>query len=67
MGISREQHAGMKTADVFRKQGVSETTFYKHKAKFGGTDVSDARKLNRLLCEVMLENAKLKDAAAKIW
>ena len=77
IGILREQEAGMKTADVCRKHGISEATFYKYKAKFGGMDVSDARKLKaledensklkKLLAEAMLDNAMLKDVAAKKW
>ncbi|ESX84795.1 transposase [Mesorhizobium sp. LSHC412B00] len=73
----KEQEAGMKTADVCRKHGISEGTFYKYKAKFGGMDVSDARKLKTLeeenaklkkrLAEQMLDNAILKDVAAKKW
>ena len=75
IGILREQEAGMKTADVCRKYGISEATFYKYKAKFGGMDVSDARKLKaledenaklkKLLAETMLDNAMLKDVASK--
>lgn len=68
----------MKTADVCRKHGISEATFYKYKAKFGGMEVSDARKLKaledenaklkKLLAETMLDNAILKDVAAKnVW
>jgi len=77
IGILREQEAGMKTADVCRKHGISEATFYKYKAKFGGMDVSDARtlkaledenaKLKKLLAEAMLGNAMLKDVASKKW
>jgi putative transposase len=77
IGILREQEAGMKTADVCRKHGISEATFYKYKAKFGGMDVSDARKLKaledenaklkKLLAEAMLDNAMLKDVASKKW
>lgn len=77
IGILREQEAGMKTADVCRKHGLSEATFYKYKAKFGGMDVSDARKLKaledenaklkKLLAEAMLDNAMLKDVASKKW
>jgi len=69
--------SGMKTADVCRKHGISEGTFYKYKAKFGGMEVSDARrlkaledenaKLKKLLAEQMLDNAILKDAASKKW
>ena len=77
IGILREQEAGSATADVCRKHGVSSATFYKWKAKYGGLQVSDARrlrtledenaKLKRLLAEAMLDNAILKDVAAKKW
>jgi putative transposase len=75
IGILREQEAGMATADVCRKHGISGATFYKWKSKFGGMDVSEARrlklledenaKLKRLLAEAMLDNAMLKDIATK--
>ena len=74
IGILREQEAGMKTADVCRKYGISEATFYKYKGKYGGMEVSDARrlkaledensKLKKLLAEQMLDNAILKDQSA---
>jgi putative transposase len=74
IGILREQEAGAKTADVCRKHGVSSATFYKWKAKFGGLDVSDAgygrsrtNTLKKLLAEAMLDNAMLKEIAAKKW
>ena len=77
IGMLKEQEAGMKTADVCRKHGISEGTFYKYKAKFGGMEVSDARrlraledenaKLKKLLAEQMLDNAILKDVASKKW
>jgi putative transposase len=77
IGMLKEQEAGMKTADVCRKYGISEGTFYKYKAKFGGMEVSDARrlraladenaKLKKLLAEQMLDNAILKDVASKKW
>jgi putative transposase len=77
IGILREQEAGAKTAEVCRKHGISGATFYKWKAKYGGLDVSDARrlktledenaKLKKLLAEAMLDNAMLKDIAAKKW
>ena len=77
IAILREQESGMKTADVCRKHGISEATVYKYKAKFGGMDVSDARrlkaledenaKLKKLLAESMLDNAMLKDVASKKW
>ena len=77
IGILKEQEAGAKTADICRKHGVSAATFYKFKAKYGGMDVSDARRLKtledenarlkKLLAEQMLDNAILKDVAAKKW
>mgnify|MGYP001822211170 FL=1 len=77
IGILREQEAGGKTADVCRKYGVSSATFYKWKAKYGGLDVSDARrlkaledenvKLKKLLAEAMLDNAMLKEINSKKW
>ena len=73
----REQEAGAKTAEVCRKHGISSATFYKWKAKYGGLDVSDAKrlralqdentKLKKLLAEAMLDNAMLKDIATKKW
>lgn len=77
IGMLKEQEAGAKTADVCRKHGISSATFYKFKAKYGGMDVSNARRLKtledenarlkKLLAEQMLDNAILKDVAAKKW
>lgn len=77
IGILREQEAGNPTADVCRKHGISSGTFYKWKAKFGGLDVSDAKrlkaledensKLKKLLAETMLDNAILKDINSRKW
>ena len=77
ISILREQEAGSSTADVCRKHGVSGATFYKWKAKFGGLDVSDARrlkaledengKLKKLLAETMLDIAILKDINSRKW
>lgn len=77
IGMIKEQEAGMPTAEVCRKHGVSSASFYKYKAKYGGMDVSDARKLKgleeenaklkKLLAESMLDIAVLKDVAAKKW
>ena len=77
IGILREQEAGAKTGDLARKYGVSEATLYNWKAKFGGMDVSDARrlkaledengKLKRLLADAMLDNTALKDLLSKKW
>jgi putative transposase len=77
IAILLEQEAGAKTADVCRKYGISSATFYKWKGKYGGLDVSDAKrlrtledengKLKRLLADAMLDNAMLKEIAAKKW
>ena len=77
IGILREQEAGRPTADVCRKHGISGATFYKWKSKFGGMDVSDAKrlrsledenaKLKKLLAETMLDNAILKDVNSRKW
>ena len=71
IAILKEQEAGLGTADVCRKHGISSATFYKWKSKYGGLEVSDARRLKtleeensrlkRLLAEAMLDNAILKD------
>jgi putative transposase len=77
IGMLKEQEAGAKTADICRKYGISGATFYKFKSKYGGMDVSDARRLKaleeenarlkKLLAEQMLDNAILKDVASKKW
>jgi putative transposase len=56
IAVLREQEAGVSTADVCRKHGISSATFYAWKAKFGGMDVSEAKRLRGL----EEENAKLK-------
>jgi putative transposase len=77
IGILREHDGGAATADVCRKHGISSATFYKWKAKYGGLEVSEAkrlraledenRRLKKLLAEAMLDNAMLKDIATKKW
>ena len=77
IAILKEQEAGMATAEVCRRHGISSATFYKWKSKFGGMDVSEARRLKaledenarlkKLLAEAMLDNAMLKDIASKKW
>ena len=77
IAVLKEQEAGAKTAEVCRRHGISDATFYKWKAKYGGLEVSEARRLRaledenarlkRLLAEAMLDNAMLKDVAAKKW
>ena len=77
IGILKEAEAGAVVTDLCRRHGVSTATFYAWKAKFGGLDVSQARKLKvleeenarlkRLLAEAMLDAAVLRDVAAKKW
>ena len=77
IAILKEQEAGLPTAEVCRRHGVSSATFYKWKAKFGGLEVSEAKrlrqiedentKLKKLLAEAMLDNAMLKEITAKKW
>jgi putative transposase len=75
IGVLREHEVGAKTADVCRKHGVSEATFSKWKAKYGGLEVSEAKRrraledengrLKRMLADAMLDNAALKDLLGK--
>jgi putative transposase len=77
IGVLREHEAGAKTADLARKHGVSEATLYNWKAKYGGMDVCDARrlkaleeengKLKRLLADAMLDASALRELLAKKW
>ena len=77
IAMIKEQEGGAPTAEVCRKHGISTASFYKYKSKFGGLDVSDARKLKaledenaklkKLLAEQMLDNAMLKDVASRKW
>jgi putative transposase len=77
IGILREQEAGAKAADLCRKHGMSEATLYNWKAKFGGMDVSDAKrlraledenaKLKKLLAETMLDASALRELLSKKW
>jgi len=62
IGILREAEAGATGKDICRRHGISEQTFYRWKAKFGGMGVSDARRLKRL----ETENAKLKKVVADL-
>jgi putative transposase len=77
IGVLREQESGGTTADVCRRHGISPATFYKWKAQYGGLQVFEARRLRvleaenarlkKLLADAMLDNAMLKDVAAKKW
>ena len=75
IGMIKEQEAGLTVAEVCRKNGISPASFYKRKAKYGGMDVSDARrlkqledenaKLKRLVADTMLDVVVLKDLLGK--
>ena len=68
IGILKEHEAGVSVADLCRKHGVSDASIYNWKARFGGMDVSEARRLKRLLADAMLDNAALRELLAKnVW
>ncbi|MBA8845709.1 putative transposase [Ochrobactrum sp. RH1CCR137] len=77
IAVLKEQEAGMKVADLCRKYGISDATFYNWKAKYGGMEVSAAKrlkaleeenaKLKKLLAEQMLDAAALRELLAKKW
>lgn len=77
IGILKEQESGILVADLCRKPGVSDASIYKWKAKYGGMEVSEAKrlkaleeenaKLKRILAEAMLDNVALKDLLGKKW
>ena len=77
IGILQEQEAGAPVVELCRKHGMSDATFYTWKSKYGGLEVSGAKrlraleaenaKLKRLLADAMLDNAALKDLLGKKW
>jgi putative transposase len=77
IAVLREHEAGAKTADLARKHGLSEATLYNWKAKYGGMEASDAkrlrsledenRRLKKLLAESILDQAALKELLTKKW
>lgn len=77
ISILKEHEAGVTVSDLCRKHGVSDASIYKWKARFGGMDVSEAKrlraledenaKLKRMLADVMLDNVALKDLLGKKW
>ena len=77
IGVLKEADAGMKVAEVCRKHGISDATYYNWKSKFGGMTVSEAQrlkaleaenaKLKKLLAESLLHNAALKDVLGRKW
>jgi putative transposase len=77
IGFLKEADAGMSVVELCRKHGFSDASYYKWKAKFGGMEVSDAKrlkaleaennKLKRLLADALLDNAALKDVVSRKW
>jgi putative transposase len=77
IGVLKEAEAGMKTADLARRHGISEATIYNWKAKYGGLEVSEARRLRqleeenarlkKLLADQMLDAAALRELLSKKW
>jgi putative transposase len=77
IGILRQAQAGMKVVDLCRTHGISDVTFYNWRSKYGGMEVSDAKRLKvletenrllkQLLADALLENKSIKDVLAKKW
>ena len=77
IGILKQAQAGMKVVDLCRIHGISDATFYNWRTKYGGMEVSDAkrlkqleeenRKLKQMLADTMLENKAIKDVLSKKW
>ena len=75
IGVLKEAEAGMKTAELCRKHGISDATYYKWKSKYGGLEVSEARRLRQLedenrrlkhlVADLTLDNQALKTVIAK--
>lgn len=77
IGVLKQADSGVKTSDLCRQHGITETTFYRWKSKFGGMDVSEAKrlkalevensKLKHMLADSMLDNKALKELLSKNW
>lgn len=77
IGILKQAEAGMKVVDLCRMHGISDATFYNWRTKYGGMDVSEAkrlkqledenRKLKQMLADALLDNRALKDVLSKKW
>ena len=77
IGILKQAQAGMKIVDLCRTHGISDATFYNWRTKYGGMEVSDAKrlkvledenkKLKQMLADSMLENRAIKDVLSKKW
>ena len=75
--LLKQHEAGVAVADLCREHNVSSATFYKWKAKYGGMDVSEAKrlrqleeenaKLKRIVADLTLDNVALKDVLSKNW
>ena len=77
IGILKQAQAGMKIVDLCRQNGISDATFYTWRSKYGGMEVSEAKrlkqledenkKLKQMLADAMLENRAIKDVLSKKW
>lgn len=77
IGILKQAQAGMKVVDLCRQHGISDVTFYNWRSKYGGMEVSEAKRLKALenenkqlkqmLADAMLENRAIKDVLSKKW
>ena len=77
ISILKQADSGVKTAELCRQHGITEATYYRWKAKYGGMDVSDAKKLKQLeeenrklkhvVADLTLDNLALKDVISKNW
>jgi putative transposase len=77
IGILKQAQSGMKIVDLCRMHGISDATFYNWRSKYGGMEVSDAkrlkdlesenRRLKQMLADTMLENQAIKDVLSKKW
>ncbi len=77
IGILKQAQSGMKIVDLCRLHGISDATFYNWRTKYGGLEVSEAkrlktleaenRKLKQMLAETILENQAIKDVLSKKW
>lgn len=77
IGILKQQEAGLSVKELTRQAGITEQTFYRWKSKFGGMEVSDAKKLRQLedenrqlktmVADLMLDNKILRDVNSKKW
>lgn len=75
IGILKQAEAGVKIADLCRQNGISDATFYKWRSKYGGLEISEAKRLRqleeenarlkKLVADLMLDNTMLKDVASK--